>query len=132
MGFNEFGTGYGGGIDLFTIAFYTIFLIFILAFIMFVVKGISEWSYNNKQPILDIDCKVVSKRMHFSQNGGYTDANGHSHTGTNSTSYYVTFEFENKDRMEVHVSVKIYGSVVENDVGKLKFQGTRFLDFNRN
>ena len=132
MGFNEFSTDYGGGIDLFAIAFSIILLMFIVAFIIFVVKGISEWSYNNKQPILNIDCKVVSKRINFSENGGYTDANGHSHVGSSSTSYYVTFEFENKDRMEVHVSGKIYGSIVENDVGRLKFQGTRFLDFNKN
>ena len=130
MGVREFSTDYGG-IDLFTIAFLAIFLIFIITFIIFVIKGISEWSYNNKQPILDVDCKVVSKRINVSQNGGYTDANGHNHVGSSSTSYYVTFEFENKDRMEIHVSGKVYGSIVENDVGKLKFQGTRFLDFNR-
>ena len=47
------------------------------------------------------------------------------------TSYYVTFEFESKDRTEFRVNGKEYGMIAEGDYGKLKFQGTRFLEFNR-
>ena len=42
-----------------------------------------------------------------------------------------TFEFESKDRTEFRVNGKEYGMIAEGDYGKLKFQGTRFLEFNR-
>lgn len=33
--------------------------------------------------------------------------------------------------MEFNVSNKDYGMIAENDIGKLTFQGTRFLGFDR-
>jgi hypothetical protein len=52
------------------------------------------------------------------------------HTST-STFYYVTFQFHSNDRQEFRVSGQQYGQLVEGDVGKLTFQGTRFLGFER-
>ena len=95
------------------------------------IKGISEWSNNNKQPILDINCKVVSKRISVSHTNSHTDSSGVHHGSSSHTSYYVTFEFESKDRTEFRVNGKEYGMIAEGDYGKLKFQGTRFLEFNR-
>jgi hypothetical protein len=48
-----------------------------------------------------------------------------------STSYYVTFQFDNGDRTELHLSGKEYGMLAENDLGILTFQGTRFHTFER-
>ncbi|MGL5311915.1 MAG: DUF2500 domain-containing protein [Peptostreptococcaceae bacterium] len=127
----EYYSGFGSGPDLFSIMFFVIFFIIITTFIVNAIKGVSEWSSNNKQPILDVNCTVVSKRTNVTHNAGHTDANGHHHSGSSSTTYYITFEFESKDRMEFKVSGKEYGTIVEKDYGKLKFQGTRFLDFNR-
>lgn len=45
--------------------------------------------------------------------------------------YYVTFQVESGDRMEMSVSGSEYGTLAEGDKGKLTFQGTRFLTFNR-
>ena len=67
---------------------------------------------------------VVAKRSHAWGQGGAT----HQHV---RTSYYVTFELENKERIEMHVNSKMYGSITEGDVGMLKFQGTRFHHFER-
>ena len=54
-----------------------------------------------------------------------------AHT-TISTTYYVTFQVESGDRMEMSVSGSEYGTLAEGDKqGKLTFQGTRFLTFNR-
>jgi hypothetical protein len=53
------------------------------------------------------------------------------HSST-STSYYVTFEVESGDRMELHVEGHEYGLLVEGDKGDLSFQGTRYLGFVRN
>ena len=54
---------------------------------------------------------------------------GHTHT---STRYYVTFQVESGDRMELSVSGPEYGMLAEGDRGELTFQGTRYLSFERN
>ena len=51
-----------------------------------------------------------------------------SHT---STSHYVTFQVESGDRMELNVTGSEYGLLVEGDQGRLTFQGTRYLGFER-
>ena len=122
---------YGMGVDMFSIMFFIAFTLIVGTIIVNSIKGISEWSNNNKQPILDINCKVVSKRMSISHSGSHTDSNGIHHSGHSHTTYYITFEFESNDRMEFIVNGKEYGMIAENDYGKLKFQGTRFLEFNR-
>ena len=48
------------------------------------------------------------------------------------TTYYVTFQVESGDRMELTVDGSEYGMLVEGDIGKLSFQGTRYLGFQRN
>ncbi len=68
-----------------------------------------------------------------------TDVSRYHHNGTDnsmehyssSTWYYVTFEVESKDRMELEVSGSEYGMLAEGDKGKLTFQGTRYLGFVR-
>ena len=128
MFFNDMMFGFS---SLFPIFFFIIFAIVITSFIISTIRGVSQWSSNNKQPILDVDCKVVSKRTQVSHHAGSTDANGHHHSGSSSTTYYITFEFESTDRMEFKVNGSDYGLICENDYGKLKFQGTRFLEFKR-
>ncbi|MGL5347601.1 MAG: DUF2500 domain-containing protein [Peptostreptococcaceae bacterium] len=123
--------GFGPSYDLFSVMFFIIFFLILGTIIVNAIRGVSEWSSNNSQPILDVDCKVVSKRVNVSHNSGHHDANGHYHSGSSSTTYYVTFEFESGDRMELVVGGRDYGMMAENDYGKLKFQGTRFLEFNR-
>ena len=61
--------------------------------------------------------------------GDVTGAHGFSTSST--TTYYVTFEVESGDRMEFIVPHSQYGYIAEGDYGKLTFQGTRFLDFQR-
>ena len=65
----------------------------------------------------------VSLHQHYG--GG-----GVGHT-THSTSYYATFQVESGDRMELNLSGQEYGLLAEGDRGKLTFQGTRYLGFER-
>ena len=94
------------------------------------IKGIGEWNKNNNSPRLTVDATVVAKRDHVSHHHHH-NANGGMHT-TRSTSYYVTFQVESGDRMELKLSGSEYGLLVEGDHGKLTFQGTRYLGFQRN
>ena len=104
---------------LFGLVFVMVFAIFIVTF----VKGISQWNKNNHAPRLTVPVTVVSRRVNRHHHGGE-----HPHT---STSYYVTFQVESGDRMELRLTGSQYGLIVEGDRGNLTFQGTRFLNFER-
>lgn len=113
---------------IFMLFFFAVFAFVIGTFIFTAVKGISQWSKNNNSPRLTVDAKIVGKRAHTSHHRH--NHNGHMHT-SHSTTYYVTFEFESGDRMELCVSGSEYGLLIEGDIGSLSFQGTRFLSFLR-
>lgn len=108
--------------------FYVVFFLVIAMFIFVFVKGISEWVNNNNSPRLSVDAKIVDKRSHTSHH--HHNHNGHMHTSS-STSYYVTFEVQSGDRMELKVPRSEFGLLVEGDEGVLSFQGTRYLGFER-
>ena len=44
---------------------------------------------------------------------------------------YATFQVESGDRMELSMTGTEYGLLAEGDRGKLTFQGTRYLGFER-
>ena len=113
--------GFMGFEVIFFIMFFAIFGMFIFMFI----KGIAEWGKNNASPRLTVDARIVTKRDHRSR---HHHSNGHYHT---TSTYYVTFEVESGDRMELRVSGSEYGMLAEGDSGKLTFQGTRYLSFER-
>ncbi len=115
--------------SLYPAMFGIVFLFAIGFFLVIAVKGVSQWGKNNRSPVLTVDATVVAKRADVSHHH-HNNANAGVHT-TSSTSYYVTFQVESGDRMELHVSGYEYGSLVEGDAGKLKFQGTRYLGFER-
>jgi len=113
--------------NVFSGMFSIVFIIVIGLFIFSIVKGISEWASNNKQPIIPVGSIVSGKRISISHHNHNT-GNDMMHS-SNSTSYYVTFEFENGERLELKVSGKEYGLISEGDMGILSFQGTRFISF---
>jgi len=122
------GFGYGMGFDSFTIMFNIVFVIVIGVFVVTAVKGISQWNKNNNSPRLTVSAIVVAKRTKVDHHHGGTAETMHHHT---STTYYVTFQVESGDRMELHVTGREYGMLVEGDKGMLSFQGTRYLGFER-
>ena len=121
--------GFGMGFDMFGIMFTIVFVLAIGTFIVTAVRGIGQWNKNNNSPRLTVPATVVAKRTNVTRHhhGG---ANGHHHHHT-STTYYVTFQVESGDRMELNVDGTEYGLLVEGDNGKLTFQGTRYLGFER-
>lgn len=123
------GFSYGFGFDMFRIMFTIVFVLVIGIFIVTMIKGISQWNKNNNSLRLTVPATVVAKRTNVSRHhhGG---ADHHHHT-TTSTTYYVTFQVESGDRMELHVAGHEYGLLIEGDKGKLSFQGTRYLGFER-
>lgn len=121
------GFFWGGGFD---VLFTLVFLLVIGTFVVTAVRGIFQWNKNNHSPRLTVEATVVAKRTdvsHHHHSGGVNHA-GHT---TTSTHYYVTFQVESGDRMELSMDGHAYGMLVEGDRGKLSFQGTRYLGFER-
>ena len=119
---------YFGGVEMFEIFFGLFFIIFLGFFVYNVIMNVRQWHRNNNSPRLSVDATVVTKRSHTTHN--HHHHNEHMHT-TTSTSYYVTFQVQSGDRMELGVKSYDYGMLVEGDYGVLTFQGTRFLGFER-
>lgn len=121
----------GFGFSIFGIMFTLTFCMVIGVFIFAAVRGFKEWNQNNNSPRLTVVATVVSKRTNVSHHHhNHAGQTGMHHTST-STTYYVTFQVESGDRMELHVSGQEFGMLAEGDVGMLSFQGTRYLGFQR-
>ena len=114
------------GFDLlFSILFPILFLV-VLGMILYAIIGnISTWNKNNHSLRLTVPATVVHRKMKVSRH--HTD-NTMAHT---FTTYYVTFQVESGDWMEFEVDGSDYGLLVQGDIRKLSFQGTRYLGFER-
>ena len=107
------------------ILFGLFFILFFVAFFSILIRNIGEWAKNNASPRLTVPAKVVTKR---SSHHHHRHAHGGMH---HSTHYYVTFEVESGDRMELSLSGHEFGMLAEGDTGRLSFQGTWYLSFER-
>ena len=117
--------------DFFFILFGLVFVVFVCLFIYSIGKGMAEWRSNNHSPQITVAAKIVGKRHNVDVHHHSAGNNSGAHT-TTSTTYYVTFEFEDGKRLEFHVKGRVYGLLAEGDFGTLSYQGTRYLNFERN
>ena len=112
--------------------FFMIVFAFMFVFIIIkIVKSAKQWNQNNNSPVLTVDAKVVTKRSDVSYRHNMNNSNDAMNMGYSSTTYYVTFEVQSGDRMELRVPDTEYGMLTEGDKGSLTFQGTRYLSYVR-
>ena len=126
-------TGFDFLFNIFPILFFLVFFLVFGVIIVSLVRSARQWRRNNQSPVLTVDALVADKRMQVhhhahTMNGPETAPMTHT---TSSTSYFVTFQVESGDRMELPVPDQDYGMMIQGDHGKLTFQGTRFLGFQR-
>ena len=114
------------GFSLITMLFPVMFLLVFGMILVNMFRGLREWNRNNHSPRLIVEAEVVAKRTNL-----YRKSRSNHHGSRTSTTYFATFQFETGDRMELQLQGHEYGLIVEGDKGKLTFQGTRFLDFER-
>ncbi|WP_243370787.1 DUF2500 domain-containing protein [Tetzosporium hominis] len=120
MGFSDPMFGF---MDTFGTVFIVVVFVAVISVFIFGIGGfIKTWSKNNNSPQLTIPATVKTKRTETS--GGHGDSAA-------STWYYVTFEVQSGDRMELPVRGHEFGQLAEGDLGLLTFQGTRFINFER-
>lgn len=121
------GFGFDFMFSIFPIIWVLMFLLIFGIFAVSIGKSISQWNKNNHSPRLTVDAKVLAKRHDVSRR---RSAGEHHHYHT-TNSYFVTFEVSSGDRMELQLQGHEYGLLIEGDKGKLTFQGTRYLGFER-
>lgn len=118
MDFGWFAGGFGFASIFITIIFIMVFGTFVYV----AIQGITTWSRNNQSPVLTVPAEVVAKRTNTSGGSGNSSA---------STRYYVTFQVQSGDRIELGVKGSEFGLLAEDDLGMLTFQGTRYQGFDR-
>ena len=116
---------------IFPIFFMLVFTFMVVFIIIKIVKSAKQWKQNNDSPVLTVDAKVVTKRSDVSYRHNMNNSNDAMNMGYSSTTYYVTFEVQSGDRMELRVPDTEYGMLTEGDKGSLTFQGTRYLSYVR-
>jgi hypothetical protein len=125
---------YGGGDD----AMFTLMPIFVgLGFIVilglmiasFITAGI-ERSQNKQSPILTVEATVVTKRTAV-RNSTHSNSDSTTIYSSSYSTYFVTFEVESGDRLEFTVPEREYGLFADGDRGRLTFQGTAYIGFER-
>ena len=114
----------------FEVMFFLVFALVFCCIAVTLIRGLREWNRNNHAPRLTVPATIVAKRANVSRHH-HRNAGGVGHHTSTSTTYYVTFQVESGDRMELSMAGHQYGLLIEGDRGQLTFQGTRFLDFQR-
>lgn len=109
---------FGGIFSIFPIVFIFMFALVFGLIISTLFRSAKQNHQNNHSPRVSAEAEVVTKRTKV-----WGD---HSHTV-----YFATFQFESGDRLELEIPHNQFGYLVEGDKGKLTFQGTRFLEFQR-
>jgi predicted membrane protein len=117
--------------NVFPSIFTIMFLLFAAMFIFVAIRGIANTVRNVSSPVITVEAKVIGKRMDVSTHVNSSNDNGISNSSS-STTYYITFQTEHGERMELSLSGRVYGLLVEGDYGRLTYQGTWFKDFQRN
>jgi len=97
------------------------FVIVIGIILLTIIMKIVIWNKNNHSPKLAVNARVIAKKTAIHGGGehrAYSD-------------YFVTFEVDNGNRLELEVKDREFGMLIEGDVGELTLQGTRYLSFVR-
>ncbi|MFB5676096.1 DUF2500 domain-containing protein [Paenibacillus terreus] len=105
---------------------FPVFFVMILGIIILSAgKEVLGWKRNRTEPVLTVSSRIASRRMYIQQRQ-LDDA-----SPATKTLYYITFEVESGDRLEFKVNGEQYGMCSEGDSGRLTFQGTRYIGFER-
>lgn len=89
-------------------------IFYILAGIL-ILKVLADYIKNERSPIITTKAKILERNSH-TQDGGYT-------------SYYWLLELDTRYIFKLQVNKKIYSKAPVNEWGTLKYQGTRFLEY---
>ena len=96
----------------------------IAVFILRFGGNFKEWKQNQQHPRLAVEVLISSKRTHHTHH--YIKGR---QIGKGTITYYVTFQLDDGDHIEVKMSEKEYDMLFVGKRGILTFQGTKFFMF---
>ena len=99
-------------------------VIWFVLFVYIIAKNTGQFIENENSPVLTVPATIVDMR----RKTHHHHSNGHHH---HSHSYYVIFEVENGERLELRVTRLEYNELAVGDRGMLIHQGTRYKCFER-
>lgn len=108
---------YGSGLD---ILCFVVFFLALSALVVYLFQHFTQWQRDRMAPRLSVGADVVSKRSDRFIPTDDAPPNG---------DYFVTFEMEGGDRMELKLPGRDFWRIAEGDFGKLTFQGSRYIAF---
>lgn len=115
---DPFKPGPSGGFESFMFDAMPVLVMIVFAFVIVVFIFIIAGNIRNaRAPRQTVFARVVAKRMEVG--------------GDSYTHYYITLEFENGERREFLDVKKLYGLVVEGDIGYAAIQGNWIVAFER-
>lgn len=106
-------------------AFLAMFLLVIGIILMTVIR---QWHKDRRAPRLIVNAKVRTKRI---QEMRHRCRGGQMYHAASNFTYYATFQVEGEDQIEFFLRKCEYHQLKEGDCGKLCFQGTRYLSFEK-
>lgn len=121
------GPGFGGGFFGGMPPFFMLFFIFVVGMIIFsMITSAKRYHKNATSPILTQHAKVITKRTSVTRHHS-----SNNNVGSTHTHYFVTFETDAGQRMELTTSGQEYGMLAEGDQGLVTYQGEWFKEFKR-
>lgn len=99
-------------------------VIWFILFFWIIGNTVLQWVKNENSPALTGPATIVDLRRK-------THHHHHPHSHSHSHSYYVTFEKDGAERIELKVKRHEYKEMVIGDRGILTHQGTRYQGFER-
>lgn len=110
-----------GAFDGLPIFFRLTFIIIVVFVVGNILYHLGNWQLNNMAEKQTVECIVKDK---------FSKVRGGRETAAYET-YYVSFEFDSKERVILRVNFSDYGQMSVGDKGDLTFQRKRFISFNR-
>lgn len=102
------------------------FLIVFILLLFFISKGMQESTENNLKPVIPVSVLIVSKRVAISHNH-----NSPSRVNATIPRYFIGVQYTNGEMQEFVVSGIDYEVIETGAKGVLSFQGSKFIDFER-
>ncbi len=96
-----------------------------------ILAGYLRQRQNNKSPYQSAEVKIVNLREEKQEFEPVVETAVTRGGLSSVTEYYATFEKKNGEREEFHVSEQEYGFLHVGDKGKLTYQGSRYLGFDK-
>lgn len=112
------------------IQFFSVFIIVAIIVVFIIFTVIKQWHKNNRSPKIVINSTVLEKRKQRVSHSSAGAAGSHVVYGAE---YWITFQLEGGDSVEFWLKENEdeYNRLKIGDCGKLTFQGTRYLGFEK-